>query len=107
MSCCPTNNNESISILNRTREAAVCAQTNCASAEESAEAAAISAYAASVSAGQAAASAALGVIIQGIGSPEGVVVGTVGTLYTDKNGAAGTTLYVKESGSGNTGWSAK
>lgn len=61
MSCCPTNNNESILILNKTREAAVCAQTNCASAAESAEAAATSAYAASVSAQQAAASASTAV----------------------------------------------
>jgi hypothetical protein len=65
MSCCTSNNNESISILNKTREAAVCAQTNCASAEESAEAAALSAYAAAVSAGQAAASAALSGIYLG------------------------------------------
>lgn len=65
MSCCTSNNNESISILNKTREAAVCAQTNCASAEESAEAAALSAYAAAVSAGQSAASAALSEIYLG------------------------------------------
>ena len=41
------------------------------------------------------------------GSPEGVVVGSVGDLYSDTTGGAGTTLYVKETGVGNTGWAAK
>jgi hypothetical protein len=41
------------------------------------------------------------------GSPEGVVSASVGSMYTDKSGGTGTTLYVKESGSGNTGWVAK
>lgn len=43
----------------------------------------------------------------GTGSPEGVVTAPVGTLYTRTDGAAGTTLYVKESGTGNIGWVAK
>lgn len=43
----------------------------------------------------------------GSGSPEGVVTAAVGSLYTRTNGGAGTTLYIKESGSGNTGWVAK
>lgn len=43
----------------------------------------------------------------GTGSPEGVVTAPIGSLYTDTNGGAGTTLYAKESGSGNTGWAAK
>lgn len=43
----------------------------------------------------------------GTGSPEGVLTAPVGTLYLRTNGGAGTTLYVKESGSGNTGWVAK
>jgi len=43
----------------------------------------------------------------GSGSPEGAVTGTVGSLYTRTDGGAGTTLYVKETGSGNTGWAAK
>lgn len=43
----------------------------------------------------------------GSGSPEGVLTAPVGSLYTRTNGGAGTTLYVKESGSGNTGWVAK
>jgi len=43
----------------------------------------------------------------GTGSPEGVVTAPVGSLYTRTDGGAGTTLYVKESGTGNTGWVAK
>jgi hypothetical protein len=43
----------------------------------------------------------------GAGSPEGVLTAPVGSLYTRTNGGAGTTLYVKETGSGNTGWIAK
>lgn len=41
------------------------------------------------------------------GSPEGVVTGPVGSLYTRTDGGATTTLYVKTSGTGNTGWTAK
>jgi len=41
------------------------------------------------------------------GSPEGVLTAIVGSLYTRTNGGANTTLYVKESGTGNTGWVAK
>lgn len=40
----------------------------------------------------------------GTGSPEGVVTAGVGSLYSRTDGGAGTTLYVKESGVGNTGW---
>lgn len=43
----------------------------------------------------------------GSGSPEGVVTGVVGSLYSRTDGGAATTLYVKESGAGNTGWVAK
>lgn len=43
----------------------------------------------------------------GAGSPEGVVLAPVGSLYSRTDGGAGTTLYVKESGTGNTGWVAK
>jgi hypothetical protein len=43
----------------------------------------------------------------GTGSPEGAVIAPIGTLYTRTDGGAGTTLYVKESGAGNTGWAAK
>ena len=44
---------------------------------------------------------------RGTGSPESVVTGVVGDIYTRTDGGAGTTLYVKESGTGNTGWVAK
>jgi hypothetical protein len=46
-------------------------------------------------------------MFSGAGSPEGVVTAPVGALYTRTDGGAGTTLYVKESGAGNTGWVAK
>lgn len=45
--------------------------------------------------------------LNGTGSPEGVVTAPVGSLYTRTDGGAGSTLYVKESGTGNTGWVAK
>lgn len=40
----------------------------------------------------------------GSGSPEGVVTATVGSLYLNTAGGTDTTLYTKNSGSGNTGW---
>lgn len=41
------------------------------------------------------------------GNPNGVVVGSVGDIYSDKTGAPTTTLWIKESGtSTNTGWTA-
>ena len=43
----------------------------------------------------------------GAGSPEGAMTGAVGSMFTRTDGGAGTTLYIKESGSGNTGWVAK
>lgn len=43
----------------------------------------------------------------GSGSPESVVTAPVGSLYLRSDGGAGTTLYVKESGTGNTGWAGK
>lgn len=43
----------------------------------------------------------------GAGSPESVVTASPGALYTRTDGGAGTTLYVKETGTGNTGWVAK
>jgi hypothetical protein len=45
--------------------------------------------------------------IVGSGSPEGVVTAVVGSTYRRTDGGAGTSFYVKESGSGNTGWVAK
>lgn len=44
-------------------------------------------------------------IISGTGTPEGSVTSPVGSLFLRKNGDAGTCLYVKESGTGFTGWS--
>lgn len=46
-------------------------------------------------------------MFSGAGSPEGVLTAPVGALYTRSDGGASTTLYVKESGVGNTGWVAK
>lgn len=43
----------------------------------------------------------------GSGTPESVVSAPVGSIYTRTDGGTGTTLYVKESGTGNTGWAAK
>lgn len=43
----------------------------------------------------------------GAGSPESVVTANIGSMYTRTDGGAGTTLYIKESGTGNTGWVAK
>lgn len=40
----------------------------------------------------------------GSGSPEGVVTAPVGAVYHRTDGGAGTSFYVKESGTGNTGW---
>lgn len=47
------------------------------------------------------------VIKTGTGTPEGAVTGTVGNLFLRTDGGATTTLYVKTSGTGNTGWTAK
>jgi hypothetical protein len=43
----------------------------------------------------------------GVGSPEGVETAPVGSLYLNLSGGTSTTLYVKTSGTGNTGWTAK
>jgi hypothetical protein len=43
----------------------------------------------------------------GAGSPEGSISAPVGSLWTRTDGGASTTLYVKQSGTGNTGWVAK
>ena len=43
----------------------------------------------------------------GSGSPQGSLSAPVGSMYTRTDGGASTTLYVKESGTGNTGWVAK
>ena len=46
-------------------------------------------------------------ILRGTGTPEGVVTAPVGTLFLRTDGGANTTLWVKETGAGNTGWAAK
>lgn len=46
-------------------------------------------------------------IRSGAGSPEGVIDAAVGSLYLRTDGSTSTTLYVKTSGTGNTGWTAK
>lgn len=43
----------------------------------------------------------------GSGTPEAAVTAAVGSLYLRTDGGASTSLYVKESGAGNTGWVAK
>jgi hypothetical protein len=44
----------------------------------------------------------------GNGSPNDVVIGSPGDIYTNRSGGANTTLWVKESGvDTNTGWVAK
>ena len=46
-------------------------------------------------------------ILTGTGTPEGVVAAPVCSLFLRQDGAATTTLYVKTTGTGNTGWTAK
>ena len=46
-------------------------------------------------------------IFSGTGSPEGAQIAGVGSLFIRTDGGASTSLYVKESGTSNTGWAAK
>ena len=46
-------------------------------------------------------------IFTGTGDPEGAVTASVGSTFHRTDGGASTTFYVKESGTGNTGWVAK
>ncbi len=46
-------------------------------------------------------------ITSGTGSPEGVVTANRGSIFMRTDGGAGTTMYVKETAAGNTGWAAK
>ena len=49
-----------------------------------------------------------GLVYVGSGSPNGVVTASPPALYLNRSGGAGTTLYVKESGTNtNTGWVGK
>ena len=43
----------------------------------------------------------------GRGTPEGVVSAPIGSMYLREDGGAGSSLYIKESGTSNTGWAAK
>mgnify|MGYP001608378270 CR=1 FL=1 len=43
-------------------------------------------------------------LFAGTGSPESVVTAPVGCIYFRRDGGAGTSIYVKESGTGSTGW---
>jgi len=45
--------------------------------------------------------------LSGTNSPEGVVIAPIGSTYQNTTGGAGTTFYIKESGTGSTGWVAK
>lgn len=46
-------------------------------------------------------------IYTGTGTPEAAVTAPVGALFLRQDGGAATTLYVKTSGTGPTGWTAK
>ena len=46
-------------------------------------------------------------ISTGPGNPEGVISAQPGCIFIRTDGGAGATLYIKETGSGNTGWVAK
>lgn len=43
----------------------------------------------------------------GTGTPEAALTAGIGSIYVRTDGGASTTLYIKESGTGNTGWVAK
>lgn len=53
---------------------------------------------------EAAADAITAAFPRGTGSPEGVVTASVGTRYTDTAATTGAILWVKTTGTGNTGW---
>lgn len=46
-------------------------------------------------------------IFKGYGSPENVVTAGIGAIYQRLDGSTSTTLYVKTSGTGAAGWTAK
>lgn len=46
-------------------------------------------------------------IFHGYGTPESNVTAGIGSIYMRIDGGAGTSFYIKESGSGNTGWVGK
>lgn len=46
-------------------------------------------------------------LYKGSGTPEGAITAGIGSFYMRTDGGAGSSIYVKESGTGNTGWVAK
>tara|TARA_R100001509_G_scaffold159320_3_gene125627 strand:- start:3127 stop:5184 length:2058 start_codon:yes stop_codon:yes gene_type:complete len=42
--------------------------------------------------------------LKGTSAPEGVVTANIGTMFVNLSGGSNTTLFIKESGTGNTGW---
>lgn len=46
-------------------------------------------------------------ILSGTGSPEGAIAAVIGSIFLRTDGGTNTTLYVKQSGTGSTGWVAK
>lgn len=50
---------------------------------------------------------AVKVPLTGSGSPEAVVIASVGRWYVDASAGAGTGIYFKETGEGDTGWVAR
>lgn len=82
------------------------AEVNAETAETNAETAETNAVAAKEAA-EAARDVILALVKTGTGTPEGAVTANVGTLFLRTDGGTSTTLYVKESGTGNTGWVAK
>jgi len=46
-------------------------------------------------------------IFEGSGSPEGSVTANIGSIYINRGGGSGTTLYIKESGTDSLGWVGK
>lgn len=44
------------------------------------------------------------VIMAGVGVPEGSITAGVGSIWIREDGSGTSTLYVKKTGSGNTGW---
>lgn len=47
------------------------------------------------------------VLLSGSGSPESAITAPVGSVYLRTDGGASTSIYIKESGSGSTGWTGK
>ncbi len=46
-------------------------------------------------------------LMTGYGTPEGAIPASVGTIYLRRDGSTSTTIYIKTSGTGDTGWTAK